>query len=118
MQRLGRRHAARGRHRLSCLACCGMSCCAPQQVQADDIKVYLAATLGQAPKPDWGLKNGWGQYLAGERLCVWFLSWLLPCNTQGRANPADTRRCLWQKHTCLLSGLSVHVLAAGAWPSA
>jgi hypothetical protein len=36
------------------------------QVQADDIKVYIAATLGEAPKPDWGLKNGWGQYLAGE----------------------------------------------------
>lgn len=42
----------------------------PQQVQADDIKVYLAATLGEAPKPDWGLKNGWGQYLAGECLVL------------------------------------------------
>lgn len=71
-------HAASGQapcgktaqHRLTCLARCGVSCCAAQQVQADDIKVYLAATLGQAPKPDWGLKNGWGQYLAGERLCI------------------------------------------------
>lgn len=34
------------------------------KVQAEQIKVYLAATLGEAPKPDWGLKNGWGQYLA------------------------------------------------------
>eukprot|EP00775_Hariotina_reticulata_P002715 gene2715-3012_t len=34
------------------------------KVQADQIKIYLAATLGDAPKPDWGLKLGWGQYLA------------------------------------------------------
>lgn len=34
------------------------------KVQAEQIKVYLAATLGDAPKPDWGLKHGWGQYLA------------------------------------------------------
>jgi len=46
---------------LCCALCCVLCC----QIQADDIKVYLAATLGEAPKPDWGLKNGWGQYLAG-----------------------------------------------------
>eukprot|EP00878_Enallax_costatus_P008988 GHUV01009400.1.p1 GENE.GHUV01009400.1~~GHUV01009400.1.p1 ORF type:complete len:380 (+),score=138.05 GHUV01009400.1:813-1952(+) len=34
------------------------------KVQAEQIKVYLTATLGDAPKPDWGLKQGWGQYLA------------------------------------------------------
>lgn len=42
----------------------------PPQVQALDIKVYLAATLGEAPKPDWGLKAGWGQYLAGACACI------------------------------------------------
>jgi hypothetical protein len=50
------------------------------QVQADDIKVYIAATLGEAPKPDWGLKNGWGQYLAGELvLCCAVLRCLMLC---------------------------------------
>jgi len=45
-----------------------------EQVQADQIKIYLAATLGDAPKPDWGLKLGWGQYLAGVWISsVWFL---------------------------------------------
>lgn len=34
------------------------------KVQAEQIKVYLATTLGEAPMPDWGLKKGWGQYLA------------------------------------------------------
>jgi hypothetical protein len=49
------------------------------QVQADDIKVYIAATLGEAPKPDWGLKNGWGQYLAGVQCHAALFRAMLRC---------------------------------------
>ena len=29
-----------------------------------EVKHYLACTLGDAPAPEWGLANGWGEYLA------------------------------------------------------
>jgi hypothetical protein len=35
------------------------------RVSEDQIRSYLSTTLGQAPLPEWGLPQGWGQYLAG-----------------------------------------------------
>lgn len=34
------------------------------RISEEQIKRYLDATLGEAPKPAWGLPDGWGQYLA------------------------------------------------------
>ena len=43
------------------------------RISEDQIKHYLAATLGNlAPKPEWGLPQGWGQYLAGARFISCF----------------------------------------------
>ena len=37
------------------------------KVTESQIKLYLKRTLGEeAPQPEWGLPQGWGQYLAGE----------------------------------------------------
>jgi hypothetical protein len=54
------------------------------KVQADQIKAYLGAILGDAPKPDWGLRDGWGSYLA-----------LLFCWATGRSDitQADAMSC-------------------------
>lgn len=34
------------------------------RISEEQIKYYLDKTLGHAPRPDWGLPRGWGQYLA------------------------------------------------------
>lgn len=39
------------------------------RISEDQIKTYLKATLGDAPKPIWGVPEGWGQYLAD--LFIW-----------------------------------------------
>lgn len=36
------------------------------RVSEDQIKDYMKRTLGKdPPEPEWGLPNGWGEYLAG-----------------------------------------------------
>lgn len=36
------------------------------RVSEEQIKKYLCYTLGEeAPQPEWGLPDGWGQYLSG-----------------------------------------------------
>mmetsp|Transcript_6450 Transcript_6450/g.11628 ORF Transcript_6450/g.11628 Transcript_6450/m.11628 type:complete len:351 (-) Transcript_6450:561-1613(-) len=48
------------------------------RISEEQIKYYLDKTLGHAPRPDWGLPRGWGQYLAGGllplTLCILTLS--------------------------------------------
>ena len=34
------------------------------RVSEEQIRNYLATSLGEAPQPAWGLPQGWGQYLA------------------------------------------------------
>jgi len=36
------------------------------RISEDQIKHYLQSTLGSAPRPTWGVPDGWGSYLAGE----------------------------------------------------
>lgn len=37
------------------------------RVSEEQIKNYLRKTLGEeAPQPEWGLPEGWGQYLSGK----------------------------------------------------
>jgi hypothetical protein len=40
------------------------------RVSEEQIRRYLEASLGEAPKPEWGLPVGWGQYLAGVQLVL------------------------------------------------
>lgn len=35
------------------------------RISEEQIKVYLDSTLGDAPRPAWGIPNGWGDYVAG-----------------------------------------------------
>ena len=35
------------------------------RISEEQIKSYLEATLGEAPRPSWGVPQGWGNYLAG-----------------------------------------------------
>lgn len=43
------------------------------RISEDQIKSYLDNTMGDAPRPQWGVPQGWGKYLAGavpkEQLC-------------------------------------------------
>ncbi|KAK9842895.1 hypothetical protein WJX74_004055 [Apatococcus lobatus] len=34
------------------------------RISEEQIKVYLDSTLGDAPRPAWGIPNGWGDYVA------------------------------------------------------
>ena len=36
------------------------------RISEEQIKAYLDATLGEAPRPSWGVPQGWGAYLAGD----------------------------------------------------
>lgn len=42
------------------------------RLSEDQIREYLKLTLGGAPQPDWGLRDGWASYVAG--------AWRLACN--------------------------------------
>jgi hypothetical protein len=35
------------------------------RISEDRIKFFLDSTLGEAPRPSWGVPQGWGQYLSG-----------------------------------------------------
>lgn len=35
------------------------------RMSEEQIRDYLRCTLGQAPQPDWGLRDGWARYIAG-----------------------------------------------------
>lgn len=35
------------------------------RISEDQIKSYLDNTMGEAPRPPWGVPEGWGKYLAG-----------------------------------------------------
>lgn len=35
------------------------------RISERQISAYLDNTLGEAPRPNWGVPNGWGEYLAG-----------------------------------------------------
>ena len=37
------------------------------RISEERIKYFLDSTLGEAPRPSWGVPQGWGEYLAGER---------------------------------------------------
>ena len=42
------------------------------RISEEQIKVYLDSTLGDAPRPAWGIPNGWGDYVAGnEHVPAW-----------------------------------------------
>ncbi len=36
------------------------------RISEEQIKIYLDSTLGEAPRPTWGIPNGWGDYVAGN----------------------------------------------------
>ena len=36
------------------------------RISEERIKYFLDCTLGEAPRPSWGVPQGWGEYLAGE----------------------------------------------------
>ena len=36
------------------------------RISEERIKYFLDSTLGEAPRPAWGVPQGWGEYLAGE----------------------------------------------------
>ena len=40
------------------------------RISEEQIKAYLEATLGEAPRPQWGVPDGWGSYLAGAGILV------------------------------------------------
>lgn len=40
------------------------------RISEEQIKVYLDSTLGDAPRPAWGIPNGWGDYVAGNELLL------------------------------------------------
>ena len=46
------------------------------RISEERIKYFLDCTLGDAPRPAWGLPNGWGSYLSGA-----------PCTLHGIHNP-------------------------------
>ena len=35
------------------------------RISEEQIKLYLNSTLGDAPRPEWGVPGGWGAYLSG-----------------------------------------------------
>ena len=35
------------------------------RISEERIKYFLDCTLGEAPRPSWGVPQGWGEYLAG-----------------------------------------------------
>ena len=37
------------------------------RISEERIKYFLDSTLGEAPRPSWGVPQGWGEYLAGKR---------------------------------------------------
>lgn len=37
------------------------------RISEERIKYFLDCTLGEAPRPSWGVPQGWGEYLAGAR---------------------------------------------------
>ena len=37
------------------------------RISEERIKYFLDCTLGEAPRPSWGVPQGWGEYLAGDR---------------------------------------------------
>lgn len=45
------------------------------RISEEQIKSYLENTLGEAPRPPWGIPEGWGKYLAGVPL----FAALCPC---------------------------------------
>eukprot|EP00967_Tisochrysis_lutea_P083118 scaffold115378_cov17-Tisochrysis_lutea.AAC.1 len=48
------------------------------RVSEEQIKNYLRKTLGEeAPQPEWGLPEGWGQYLSG--VCLGWHASAMPC---------------------------------------
>ena len=36
------------------------------RISEERIKYFLDCTLGEAPRPSWGVPQGWGEYLAGK----------------------------------------------------
>ena len=38
------------------------------RISEEQIKSYLDSALGEAPRPSWGVPNGWGEYLSGGYL--------------------------------------------------
>ena len=40
------------------------------RISEEQIKIYLDSTLGEAPRPTWGIPSGWGDYLAGTGCAV------------------------------------------------
>ncbi len=36
------------------------------RISEERIKYFLDCTLGEAPRPSWGVPQGWGEYLAGD----------------------------------------------------
>ena len=57
------------------------------RVSEAEIRAYLHAALGSAPRPEWGLPEGWGDYLAA------LFSWAL-----GRPiDVAQAKRCATRK---------------------
>lgn len=49
------------------------------RISEEQIKFYLDKTLGAAPRPEWGLPQGWGYYLASAFLVVKASLLLLKC---------------------------------------
>ena len=35
------------------------------RISEEQIKTYLDSILGEAPRPDWGVPQGWGAYISG-----------------------------------------------------
>ena len=37
------------------------------RISEEQIKNYLDTILGEAPRPDWGVPQGWGAYISGKQ---------------------------------------------------
>ena len=55
------------------------------RISEEQIKSYLENTLGEAPRPSWGVPQGWGGYLSGT----------LPPSRQAVTTDVLAQKCVW-----------------------
>lgn len=48
------------------------------RISEERIKSFLDNTLGEAPRPSWGVPHGWGQYLSGTKTNIMALPAAFP----------------------------------------
>ena len=83
------------------------------RISESQIKHFLDSTLGEAPRPEWGLPNGWGAYLAGEPHTSPAMSFFNVClsykGTRGKSAFVGTLNCkLWSFAVLYFSQVWIH----------